>query len=216
MNDDKLSQEEGLYVPTPKEVEMNRGKRRRRRTTSKSPKANKAKRQQRRRKGFSISKRATTRRTEASAPRPARRDPVDQKGPDLRTPRPVESSNRKPKVVPETTDVKPPSTRPQKGSRVRTVRPKQKGPTPPPVSKPEKVNLKGKPQATYIAEELGHQLNPWETAPGGEKGREEFHYTKCRVCGRKARATLEPVNGYPDRESTWRYTEGALENRCEG
>ena len=208
---------------------MNRGKRRRRRATFEPSESSKAKRQQRRRKGFRISKRATKRRTEASAPRPSIRDPFAQKRPDPTTTPPLDYSTNtpkeqpEPKVVPEATDIKAQSTIRQRGSRIRTIRPKTlavppRPPPPPvsPVSEPEEDEPQDSiPKATYMAKKLGHQLNSWETAPGGEKGRDENHYTTCKVCGRKARATLEPLEGYPDNESTWRYTGGALINPCE-
>ena len=206
MKDDKLNQEEELYVPTPKEVEMNRGKRRHQRITSESLKVNKAKRQQRRRKGFSISKRAAKRRTEASAPRPSKQDPIAQKGTDSTTLRSVDSSIQRPqepklKVVPEATDFKTPNTRTQRGSRIRTVRPKKGRPIAPPASEAEQGEpLKGVSLATSKAEKLGHKLKSWKRAPGYQMGRAEDYYTECKVCGRQARATLEELENYPDRD----------------
>ena len=228
MNNDKPRQKENLYVPTPKEVEMHRGKKRGRRAASEYPEASKPKRQHRRRKGFRISKRVAQRRTEASAPRrpSIKGGPDSQKEPDPTTPHPDDSSTSSPKkkkksskpdLVSQTTDIKTPDTRTQTGSRIRTIRSKHKRPTAPPVSKPEEDEPQdGTPHATYKAEQLGHQLNSWKNSPGDQRGREENHYTECKICGLKARATLESYDNYPDSSSTWRYHGDALNKPCKG
>lgn len=222
MNNDKPKRKEDLYVPTPKEVEMHRGKRRRRRVASESSETSKPERQHRRRKGFRISKHTATRRTETSAPRrpSVKRGPDSPKEPDPTTPHPTDSSTQqseesKPDVAPKTTDIKIPNTRAQTGSRIRTIRPKHKRPIAPPVSKPEEDEPQdGIPLATYKAEKRGHQLNPWENQSRDQKGRDENHYAECRVCGRRARATLESDDNYPDSFSTWRHHGDAIESDC--
>ena len=215
MNEDRDQTKAGFYIPTPKEVTMKRGRKKGRKTTAKSTATAKLKRQKGRLKGrFSlrVSKKATEHRREATAPRSSA---TKKQRPDPSVaPKPTEEKSE-PHVKPTTPSSNAPSTKtPSRGEKVRRVRPLPPDavirPAPPP---PEPEPPDGPERATYRAKRLGHKLKPWKTAP---KIQGENYFTTCEECGRKARATLEPLENHSRDKWTWRYTEDVFDIKCSG
>ncbi len=227
MTDDRHQADDDYYIPTPKEVATKRGKRRHRRTIAKSTVEDKPKPQRRRRGGFisRVRKRATERRTEATAPRPSgTTEQIPDPPTTTETTAPISPEYQPATPQPTPTEEKPelqaepeipssdtPSTEPHKGKRVRAIRiPRPDTAKKPAPKLPKPLPPEGRELATYLAEKHGHKLAPWESIRTLRE-RDETHWTKCNKCKLDAKATLYSQVAS---SSQWQYTGEALKVPC--
>lgn len=212
MTEEKQQPENDRFVPTPKELEE--GRRRKRRRDSKKPvKVGKKTRAGPIRNLIAkIRSGALKKRTEAPAPP----TPTTHKQPTS-SPSTKEEPDSLTEAKPSKDIPIPPqqSTKPGSGNRISRLRlPDQPTRATPPtvITTPPKPK-DGPEKAEAMAKKKGHYLDTWKTISGATMG-SKCHYAPCNRCKKIARADLVQPENRSSAHATWEYGGNALEESC--